>query len=308
MKIWREDPARDPGKGLEDCCVEKGWVDQRVEEARRAGWDTDRFLASMNDLTGSLRHAAAKVRGGDQARAGRISDATRTAMVAMRIGQRGAFDQAIAAIQTEIDATLSPATKDFLGQDILDKLLATPVGMWVRKDDPAGSRAFLQGALDAACLGDLAPPDRDQKPPPEREVPQPPSGDPDTDTGLPPWAQGQPQPPPAGDQPGVPTHGPVRPSRPGEPVRPLHPVEPVVPDAVTRPVRPTGPVIKRSAPTPATKRAAAPAKAAAKKTAAKKSTAKKSAAKKSVPAKKSTAKKAKAAPGRTGRPRKGGSS
>lgn len=195
VKIWREEPERDPGGNLEDCCIDRGWVDDRVAEARRAGWDLERTLATIDDLSGALRDAASAVRGGDRARTLRLQASTRDAMSAMGLGNRAGFVAALGAIRTEIDSTLDATARAHHTARILDAFLASPAGHWVRKEDPEGSRAFLAGALDAACLGDMAPPPKDRHPK-EPDAPQPSGGDPDTDDGLPPWAEGQPGKPP----------------------------------------------------------------------------------------------------------------
>lgn len=196
VKMWRDEPERDPGRNLEDCCLDKGWVDERVAEARRAGWDLERTLAAVDDLNGALRAVAGAVRGGDRARTLRIQEATRDAMAATRLGSRPGFAVALSTLRDEIDGSLTPTQRDHHAQAILDSLLAGPAGLWLSRDDPARTQAFLAEALDAACMGDVVPPRRKKPPREEPEVPQPDGGDPDTDAGVPPWAAGQPKDPP----------------------------------------------------------------------------------------------------------------
>ncbi|MBI2709426.1 MAG: hypothetical protein HYX34_06990 [Actinobacteria bacterium] len=198
VAVWREDPGRDPGRNLDDCCMDRGWVDARVAEARRAGWDAPRATASLRDLAQALRRAAGQVRGGDPARAARTGDATRRAMAAMRLGHGGAFADAVGDLRNEIDASLSPAVRQMLTDEIMSALLAGPLGLWLGPGvEPDDATAFLEGALGAACLDGMAPPLREgRRPPPEDRSPDVPPGDGDTDVGLPPWAAGQPRPAP----------------------------------------------------------------------------------------------------------------
>jgi Concanavalin A-like lectin/glucanases superfamily len=248
--VWREGPQDEVSKGLDDCCVDRTWLDTRVEEARRAGWDADRALATIADLTGALRHAAAKVRGGDQARTERTADATRRAMAAMRNGHGDAFRDALSDLQLEINTGLSPDVRDHLANEVLGAMQASPLGVWLRDDERR--MPFLAAALEASCLDKVAPPIRDDRPRPPRP-PKPvrvPSGDPDTDGDLPPWAQGQPQPAPdEPSEPRPPDRPPIDPLRPPpdrppiDPLRPPPDRPPVQPPVgPLRPPRPPGPV------------------------------------------------------------------
>jgi hypothetical protein len=238
--IWREGPQDEVTKGLDDCCVDDTWLDERVDEARRAGWDAERALSSISDLTGALRHAAAKVRGGDPARTERTADATRRALAAMRNGHGDAFRDALGDLQLEIATGLSPAVRDHLANEVVGALRASPLGLWL--DDEKRRMPFLAGALGASCLDKVAPPLKDDRPrPPRPPKPVPvPSDDPETDGDLPTWAQGQPQPaPPEPDQPPPPDRPPVRP--PVDPLRPPPDRPPIRPPVDRpRPPRPVG--------------------------------------------------------------------
>jgi hypothetical protein len=150
----------------------------------------------------------------------------------MRNGHGNAFRDALGDLQLEITTGLSPAVRDHLANEVFGALQASPLGLWL--GDEARRMPFLASALGASCLDKVVPPPKDDRPRPPRP-PKPvrvPSGDPDTDGDLPPWAQGQPQPaPPEPDEPRPPDRPPDRP-----PVRP--PIDPLRPPPDRPPVRP----------------------------------------------------------------------
>lgn len=190
VQIWKDDPARDAAQALDDCCLDRSWVDERVQEARRDGWTGDAARASFAKLFGDARAAAAEVRGGDPARIGQIQGLTQQALLSISSGDTAGLEGTLGSLQNLVTGQLGSTRVDQLGHELLDALRATPVGGWMG-DTPEGSLAFFEQLVTRTCLGHLVPDrpkDREpkQEHPPEKLPPRDPATADGSDVPVPP--------------------------------------------------------------------------------------------------------------------------
>jgi hypothetical protein len=218
VQIWKDDPKKDAGQVIDDCCLDEEWIDQRVGEARRQGWDAENARERLADFFAKARAATAEVRGGDQARTAVMAGLTQQGLNAMAQRDADGLGVTLQTLGTLVTAQLGAPRVDQLGHELWDALKATPLGIWMGQTEQE-ALAFFQEAAEHLCLDGLVPrdPKRPRPKPPPTDGGQPP-GDPDTDHEPPA------DPKPAHDQ------VPDRPDDPGRPDIPTRPDTPTRPD------------------------------------------------------------------------------
>jgi hypothetical protein len=204
VQIWKDDPEKDASRVIDDCCLDEAWMDQRVAEARRAGWTAETARDTLAALFGQARAVTAEVRDGDRVRSARIADLTQQALNAMAVHDEPGLEQALAGLRALVEAQLGVRTGR-LGLELWELLRATPVGMWMGEGEQ-DALVFFTELADRVCLGDMVAPHRGKgdEPGHEKLPPASPAGDPDTDHDPPPG------PTPAHDKVDVPPDAPQR--------------------------------------------------------------------------------------------------
>lgn len=195
VQIWKDDPRREVGNAIDECCVDKDWLDERVREARRVGWTAERSRETLAQFFGLCRAAVAEARGGDPVRTKKMAALTQQGMNALTARDAAGFETALQTLESVLLAALGAPRIQQLGHELWDALRATPLGHWLRGSD-AESAAFLHEIVARTCLDGLVPPHRGREP--ERPPPRPDesfAGDPFTDRDPPP------DPPPSGEKP-----------------------------------------------------------------------------------------------------------
>ena len=186
VAIWKDDPHRDAARAIDDCCLDKAWLDERIAEARRRGWTGEKARDRCADFFALCRAAVAEVRGGDASRTKTMATLTQQGMNALAGRDAAGLTAVITSLQPLVLAQLGGTRIDQLGHELWDALRATPLGEWLHGSE-AESLAFLGELVRRSCLDDVVPkpPHRGEDHPPH-EPDRRPSGDPDTDHDPPP--------------------------------------------------------------------------------------------------------------------------
>ena len=192
VQIWKDDPRRDADP-LDECCLDRSWLDERIGEARRVGWDGERSRETLVEFFRLCRAAVAEARGGDPLRTKQIAALTQQGRNAIAARDPAGLTAALQALQALLIAQLGAARFTQLGHELWDALRATPLGHWLRGSDEE-TFAFLREVVARSCFDGILPDDRHERPPPPRPDDRF-SGDPETD--RPP----RPDPEPSGETP-----------------------------------------------------------------------------------------------------------
>jgi hypothetical protein len=194
VQIWKDDPHRDASRAIDDCCLDRSWIDARLDEARRNGWTGASSRDTIADFFARCRAAVAEVRNGDAGRTKQLAALTQQGMSAIAGRDAPGLTSVLLDIQKILVHQLGHARLGQLSQELWAALRATPAGQWLGGSD-AETVAFLEEVARRSCLDDLVPPRRPERPerPPERDRAF--AGDPHTDRDPPP------DPPPSNEEP-----------------------------------------------------------------------------------------------------------
>jgi len=180
VQIWKNDPKHDAARAIDECCLEREWVDARIEEARRNGWTGEKARDTIAAFFEMCRAAVAEVRGGDAARTKQMAALTQQGVSAIAGRDAPGLTTVLLALQGLIAHQLGPARLDQLSHELWNQLRRTPAGIWLGGSD-AEVLAFLQEVARRSCLDGIVPPRRPERDPQPPKLDEQPAGDPDTD-------------------------------------------------------------------------------------------------------------------------------
>jgi hypothetical protein len=192
VKIWTDDPEDDVRRFVEECCLDRGALDQLLHHARDDGWDGDAWTGLVQEMLDLGAEVAAAARAGDEDTTAAISRLTRDGMLAVTHKDANAFASVFGRARALLTDQLSEAEILDFGNRALDQVRRSPLGPRLfpgeRFDVEAARR--LAGVL---CLDGLIPPGPGRAPHDPDRPPRP-DGDPRTDfpVGTQPadWNQG----------------------------------------------------------------------------------------------------------------------
>jgi hypothetical protein len=185
--IWKDDPHRDAQRAIDECCLDKEWVDQRIDEARRNGWTGTKARETIGAFFDLCRSAVAEVRNGSPSQTKQMAALTQQGVSAIASRDASGLTAVLLSLQGILAHQLGPTRLQQLSQELWAALRGTPAGIWLRGSDEE-IVAFLQEIARRSCLDGIVPP-RPPERDPHRPEPRPDEtfvGDPFTDRPPPP--------------------------------------------------------------------------------------------------------------------------